>query len=52
MDVLPLTQDNLMEKLKGNGVIMGVTQICQALLELEIKGYAIRENGQYRKSPN
>jgi DNA processing protein len=50
LDVLPATQDDIIEKLREKGEGFGLTQICQALLELELKGYAIRENGQYRKS--
>jgi DNA processing protein len=51
LDVLPLTQDEIMEKLGEGKKILTMPQLCQALLELEIKCYAIRENGQYRKSP-
>jgi DNA processing protein len=51
MDVLPLTQDLILIKLSENQTMLNVTQLCQALLELEIKGYVIRESGQYRKSP-
>jgi DNA processing protein len=51
MDVLPLTQDLILIKLSENQTMLNVTQLCQALLELEIKGYVIRECGQYRKSP-
>jgi DNA processing protein len=51
LDVLPLTQDAIMERLRAQNVSLGVSQLCPALLELEIKGYAIRESGQYRKSP-
>jgi DNA processing protein len=51
LDVLPFTQDIIIEKLKGTNAALNMPQLCQALLELELKGYAIRENGQYRKSP-
>jgi DNA processing protein len=51
LDVLPMTQDDIIERLKEKGITLGLPAMCQALLELELKGYAIRENGQYRKSP-
>jgi DNA processing protein len=51
LDVLPLTQDNILTKVNENRTTITMPQLCQALLELELKGYSIRENGQYRKSP-
>jgi predicted Rossmann fold nucleotide-binding protein DprA/Smf involved in DNA uptake len=51
LDVLPLTQDNIIMNINEQKTILTMPQLCQALLELELKGYAIRENGQYRKSP-
>jgi DNA processing protein len=51
LDVLPLTQDDIMEKLSEGKKLLTVPQLCQALLELELKCYVIRESGQYRKSP-
>jgi hypothetical protein len=50
LEVLPLTQDAIMAKLAENNSPLGLPQLCQSLLELELKGYTIRENGQYRKS--
>lgn len=52
LDVLPVTQDFLIRKLGESGSICGVPQICQGLVELELKGLAVRQNGQYCLSPD
>jgi DNA processing protein len=50
LDVLPQTQDIIIMKLREKKLNFTMQQLCQALLELELKGYTIRENGQYRKT--
>ena len=52
LDVLPVTQDYLIRKLRESGSICGVPHICQGLVELELKGLALRQNGQYCLSPD
>lgn len=47
LDVLPVTQDFLVAKLRENGNVCTVGQICQGLVELELKGLILRQSGQY-----
>ncbi len=50
LEVTPKTQDTLIMKLREQKSGLSLTQICQALVELELKGFTVRENGQYRLS--
>jgi DNA processing protein len=50
LEVTPKTQDTLIMKLREQKSSLSMTQICQALVELELKGFTVRENGQYRLS--
>ena len=52
LDILPVTQDILIARLRENGSVYSVPQICQGLVELELKGIALRQNGQYSLSPD
>lgn len=49
LDILPITQNTIVMKLreekKSNYT---VSQICNGLVELELKGLVVRQNGQYR----
>lgn len=50
LDILPVTQDILIARLRESGSVYSVPQICQGLVELELKGVALRLNGQYSLS--
>jgi DNA processing protein len=48
MEIMPQSQDNIIMKLRSKNINYSLTQIFQGMLELEIKGCIVRENGQYR----
>ncbi|MDE6365627.1 MAG: DNA-processing protein DprA [Lachnospiraceae bacterium] len=48
LDTLPSTQDEIVTKLRAQKSICTITQICQGLVELELKGFAVCHNGQYK----
>ncbi len=50
LHALPSTQDEIVTKLRAQKSICTVPQICQGLVELELKGLAACQNGQYRRS--
>ena len=50
LDMLPSTQDEIVTKLRAQKSICTIPQICQGLVELELKGLAACQNGQYRRS--
>lgn len=52
LDLEPVTQDFLIMKLREKKSSHSVAQICQGLVELELKGQALRKNGQYCLSPD
>ena len=49
LDMLPSTQDEIVTKLRAQKSICTITQICQGLVELELKGLAACQNGQYQR---
>lgn len=50
LDGLPLTQDEIMERLREKKRMISVPQMCQGLLELELKGIVVQCGRQYRLS--
>ena len=51
LDILPITQNTIVMKLREEKKSSyTVPQICNGLVELELKGLAVRQNGQYRLS--
>ena len=49
LDMLPSTQDEIVTKLRAQKSICTIPQICQGLVELELKGLAACQNGQYQR---
>lgn len=49
LDVLPITQDVIVLRLRDKKKALSIPQICQGLVELELKGLVVSENRQYRK---
>ncbi len=49
LDILPSTQDEIVTKLRAQKSICTIPQICQGLVELELKGLAACQNGQYQR---
>lgn len=49
LHTLPSTQDEIVMKIRTQKSICTVPQICQGLVELELKGLAVCQNGQYRR---
>ena len=49
LDMLPSTQDEIVTKLRAQKSICTIPQICQGLVELELKGLAACQNGQYHR---
>ena len=49
LDVLPITQDVIVSRLRDKKKALSIPQICQGLVELELKGLVVSENRQYRK---
>ena len=49
LHTLPSTQDEIVTKLRAQKSICTIPQICQGLVELELKGLAACQNGQYRR---
>jgi len=47
LDILPVTQDTIIMKLREKKCGYAVPQICNGLVELELNGLAVRQNGQY-----
>ena len=45
---LPVTQEEIVARLRENRSALSVPQICQGLVELELKGLAASQNGQYK----
>ncbi len=45
---LPVTQEEIIARLRENRSALSVPQICQGLVELELKGLAASQNGQYK----
>lgn len=45
---LPVTQEEIVARLRENRSTLSVPQICQGLVELELKGLAASQNRQYR----
>lgn len=50
LDILPVSRDTIVEKLREKGCTYAVSRICQGLVELELKGIAVCQGGQYRLS--
>ena len=48
MDIIPCSQDYIVSMLRNRGSLATVSQICQELLELELKGIINRIGGQYK----
>lgn len=48
MDIIPCSQDYIVSMLRNQGSLATVPQICQELLELELKGIINRIGGQYK----
>lgn len=48
LDVLSATQDEIITRLRMKKSSLTVPQICQGLVELELKGFAVSHNRQYR----
>lgn len=48
LDVVPCTQDELIARLRRQNIDSSVPDVCRGLLELEMKGIAVRVGGQYR----
>lgn len=47
LDILPMTRDDIIMKLREKEYTYTVQQICQGLVELELKNLIARQNGQY-----
>lgn len=47
LDILPVSQEDIVRKLRENGSAYTLPQICQGLVELELKGISICQGGQY-----
>lgn len=45
---LPVTQEEIVARLRENRSALSVPQICQGLVELELKGLAASQNRQYK----
>lgn len=50
LDILPATQNTIIERLREKKSACTVPQVCNGLVELELKGLAARRNGQYSLS--
>lgn len=48
LDVLPASQDGIVTKLREKNSTCTIPQIYQGLVELELKGLVMSQNGQYR----
>ena len=52
MDFAPKSQDDILQSLRMRGVELTESQLCQGLLELELKGVILRNFGQYSVTVN
>lgn len=50
LDILPHTQDEILDKLYKNDKKYTISQLCQGLIELELAGIVQRTYGQYKLS--
>lgn len=50
LGALPVTQDVIIEKLRAQKNTRTIPQICQGLVELELKSFIVCQNRQYRRS--
>lgn len=50
LDILPTTQNTIIERLRKQGSVCNVSQIYSSLVELELKGFVVCRNGQYSLS--
>lgn len=50
LDILPHTQDEILDKLYKNNKKYTIAQLCQGLIELELAGIVQRTYGQYKLS--
>ncbi|MDE7322563.1 MAG: DNA-processing protein DprA [Lachnospiraceae bacterium] len=51
LDSIPVTQEEIVARLRKNRCTLTVPQICQGLVELEIKGVAASQNRLYKLLP-
>lgn len=52
LEMLPVTQDVIVGKLREKKSTCTLPQICQGLVELELKGFILRSNRQYGRLQN
>lgn len=52
LEMLPVTQDVIVGKLREKKSSCTIPQICQGLVELELKGFILRSNRQYGRLQN
>lgn len=50
LDILPVSREDIIKKLRERGSAYTVPQIYQGLVELELKGFSICQSGQYSLS--
>jgi DNA processing protein len=48
LEITPMSQDDIITKIRAVGIDCTVPKLCQAMVELELMECALRENGQYR----
>ncbi|MDE6621514.1 MAG: DNA-processing protein DprA [Lachnospiraceae bacterium] len=49
LGTLPVTQDKIVERLREQKNTRTISQICQGLVELELKSFIVCQNRQYRR---